>query len=200
MSTKFEKLCTENLVFKTIKERRSVRLFEPRDIDDSTLQVLIQAAQWSPSAWDTQTWRFIIVRDRDTRLSIINSVLNIMRKKTNEEIIIDDHRIFLGIDAPLQIFICDDTRGINDPRIKRESKINCYAAIQNLLLAANALGLGACWQGDPILAADKIKGLLNIPECVEPVSSVALGYPMETPNPPPRKHGLDEILFYEKMD
>jgi nitroreductase len=200
VSVNFEKLCTENLVFKTIKERRSVRLFKTRDIDDNTLQVLIQAAQWSPSAWDTQTWRFIIVRDRDTRLSIINAVLNIMQKKTNKEIIFDEQKKFLGIDAPVQVFICNDTREIRDTRIKSESKINCYAAIQNFLLAAHALGLGACWQGDPILAADEIKRLLHIPNGVEPVSSVALGYPMEIPNPPPRKQGIDKILFYEKMD
>lgn len=200
MLNKFEKLCTDNLVFKTIRDRRSIRQFENRDIDDITLQVLIQAAHLAPSAWDTQTCRYIIVRNREVRLSIAHAVLDIMTNITNEEATFSEHKKYLGIDSPVQIFVCNDSRRLGDSRKEAEAKVNCYASTQNLLLAAHAIGLGACWQGDPILAKETIKRLLDIPQGIEPVTSIAIGYSMENPDQPPRKQKLDDILFYEKMD
>ncbi len=195
----FEDLCALNPVFKTIRERRSVRLFESRGISDDVIKNLIQAAQWSPSAWDTQSCRFVVVRDEEKRGLIFDAVLSVMQESRSELIDPEEHRRFLGVDAPVQIFVCNDTRNIRDERVRKESRIVCYAAIQNLLLAAHALELGSCWQGDPILGRDTIKSLLRIPDGVEIISSVALGHSMETPYPPQRKHDLSDILFWENM-
>lgn len=195
----FEQLSMDNFVFKTILQRRSIRNFLDKDVDNDRIKVLIQAAQWSPSAWDTQTWRFIVVRDKKIRLSIARAAYDTLMQLTDEEITYEECKSYLGIDAPIQIFVCNDTSEITDPRVKTATPANCHAAIQTILLAAHSIGLGACWQGDPLLAKDKIKKLLNIPQEIDLISSIALGYPAKIPDPKQRKHEPEKIVFFEKM-
>lgn len=73
-----------------------------------------------------------------------------------------------------------------DARRRHESELSCAAATQNLLLAAHALGLGACWQGDPLLAQHELRKTLQLPKEVKVVSSVALGYAASAACPPAR--------------
>jgi len=65
------------------------------------------------------------------------------------------------------------------------------AGLQNLLLVAHVCGLGACWYCAPAFCKDIVRNVLKIPESVEPSALIILGYPAETPEPPPRKKLAD---------
>jgi len=68
------------------------------------------------------------------------------------------------------------------------------AAIQNILLAAHAKGLGACWFCAPLFCQETVRRVLGMPDEVEPQALIVIGYPAEQPEPPPRK-SLKEIVF-----
>lgn len=198
--TPFQKACKHNNVLKTIAERRSIRIFKDQDISDDTLKLLIKAAQWAPSASNTQTWRFIVVRDTATRMKIAREVHRIFNKEREKKAPFDKIKKYLGVDAPIQVFVFNDTRGFIDEVSKKSNAIGCYAAIQNFLLAAKSMEIGTCWQAFQLLAKDNIYELLEVPKGLELVSTIAVGYPGENPEPPKRKHQLKEILKFEKWE
>jgi nitroreductase len=77
---------------------------------------------------------------------------------------------------------------------------DCSAAIENILIMANAAGLGTCWVESPVMDVrdeEKIKTMLDIPKSFKVLTAITVGYPAETPNPRPRLV-LDELVFYEK--
>jgi len=83
-------------------------------------------------------------------------------------------------------------------RAERTMAIQSVAAsVQNFLLAASALGLGACWYCAPLFCPDVVREILGIPEGVEPQALIAVGYPNEEPEPPPRKP-LEEVVYLER--
>ena len=146
--------------------RRSVREYEPRDVDDSLVQDLLQAAMAAPSAVAKDPWEFIIVRDPGMRRRISDGLPNGK----------------MLAHAPLGIVVCGDTRRAHDGQLSYLLQ-DCSAAIENLLLAASLLGLGACWLGvhpreDRVA---HVRSLLRIPAHVMPVSVISIGWPAESP-------------------
>ena len=194
--TDFETLSLENPVFKTIINRRSIRHYKKDDVPNEIIENLVKAANWSPSAHNTQTWRFVVVRDEVVRRDIAEKIYYADK---DQPFSFDETKPFYGLNAPVQIFVFNDIRKVEDPDLAKDTVINCYAAVQNFLLAAASLGLGTCWLGAPLKIHKEINDILNIPEGLYFTSSIALGYPDEKPSPPPRENELSEILFYEKM-
>lgn len=187
----FEGKVEDSEVFKTIRHRRSIREFKDKEVSNATIKTLIRAAQWAPSSHNHQTWRFVAVRDQERRRKIARAA----HKKSGTEGSLDEIKKYLGMDAPVQIFVFNDTSVSESPD---SDAVGCYAATQNLLLAATDLGLGTCWQGWPLSAGEIIDDVLNVPESFEAVATVALGYPDADPDAPERKHELEEILWFEK--
>ena len=147
---------------KAILTRRSIRKYTEEKIPMETIKGLIEAAISAPSAGNQQLWQFVVIDDK-----------NIMNK------VPDFHpqaKLIQGADKAILI-----SGDLNLEIAKGYWVLDCGAATQNLLLAAHAKGLGACWLG--IYPRDKrvieIRKLLNIPESVVPFSLVALGYPAE---------------------
>jgi nitroreductase len=99
-------------------------------------------------------------------------------------------------DAPVGIVICGDIQRAHDGQLSYLLQ-DCSAAIENLLLAASTLGLGACWLGvhprDERVA--HIRSLLHVPEGIIPISAIAIGWPAETPRP--RTRFRDSAVHYE---
>jgi nitroreductase len=152
-----------------IMTRRSVRRFSDRPVDDATVQTLLRAAMQAPSAANEQPWAFVVIDDR-AALDAIPSFSPYAR---------------WAKDAPLGILICGDTRALPFPWFWIQ---DCSAAIENLLLAAHALGLGAVWTGVYSLD-DRVAGFVRhcrLPEGVVPVGFVVIGHPAETPAPQDR--------------
>ncbi len=170
-------------VFQAIKERRSVRRFKPVVIPKEDLMKILEAAIWAPSAGNCQPWEFIVVTDETTKRAIAAAALGQMWIST----------------APVVIVVC-----ANIPRSAwrygtRGETLYCIqdtaAAIQNMLLAAYALGYGTCWVG--AFDEESVRRILEIPREVRPVAIIPIGVPDEKPRPPPRRP-LEEVVHWER--
>ncbi len=148
--------------------RRSIRVYSPGDISDATVTRLLEAAMAAPSAMTKDPWRFIIVRQAPT-LTALAAALPGGKMLTT---------------ATLGVVVCGDL----DAAFERQLSFllqDCSAAIENLLLAAHALGLGACWVGvhPSDSAVRRLKELLGLPTPIIPIAMIALGQPGEVPGP-----------------
>ncbi len=169
-------------VMEAIKGRRSIRHYLDREVSDELILELLDAARWAPSAGNLQPWEFVLVRDPARKRDIARAALN---------------QMFIA-EAPAVIVVCADTFRSASIYGTRGATLYCLqdtaAAIQNMLLAAHARGLGTCWVG-AFREAD-VGRLIRAPAGVRPVAIVPVGYPAERPRPPPRR-SVREILHHE---
>jgi len=169
-------------VFEAIKKRRSIRAFKDANIPNSIIEKLIDAARWAPSAGNIQPWEFIIVRKTETKRKLAAAALS---------------QTFIE-EAPVVIVVCADYQRSARQYGSRGEALYCIqdtaAAIQNIHLAATAMGLGTCWIG--AFQEESVKELLKIPDGIRPIAIIPLGYPAESPSPRPRRP-LREIVHYE---
>ena len=169
-------------VFEAIKRRRSIRAFKNIDLPEETVEKLIDAARWAPSAGNIQPWEFIIERNSETKRKLSEAALN---------------QTFIE-EAPVVIVVCADYKRSGAGYGNRGATLYCIqdtaAAIQNIHLAATALGLGTCWVG--AFREELVKKLLKIPDGIRPVALIPVGYPAEQPSPRPRRP-LSEIIHRE---
>jgi len=148
--------------------RRSIREYRQGEVADHLLRDLLEAAMAAPSAVAKDPWEFIVVRRRETLRKIADGLPNGK----------------MLADAAAGIVVCGDLNRAHDRQLSYLLQ-DCSAAIENLLLAASVLGLGACWLGvhpreDRVL---HLRRLLRIPDAVIPVAVVAVGWPAEAPKP-----------------
>jgi nitroreductase len=147
-------------VLEAIKTRRSVRRFKKERVPPNLLKEVLEAARWAPSARNSQPWRFIIIVDEDLKKRVANATTA---------------GKFLA-EAPLGIAVAVNTRATRHPAE------DGAAATMNILLAAHALGLGACWIGSYGSSyEEEVKRILGVPEGWALLSIIALGYPDERP-------------------
>jgi len=156
-----------NEKLRLIFQRRSIRRFRDRPVPDEMLRDLLEAAMAAPSAVAKDPWRFIVVRNRERLDEMAGMLPNAPMLRQ----------------APLALVVCGDIDRAHDRQLSYLLQ-DCSAAIENILLAATALGLGACWLGvHP--REDRIEGLkrlFRLPENVIPVSGIAIGFPAEEPS------------------
>jgi nitroreductase len=176
-------------VLEAIIERRSVRRYEKKQIPDEFLFKLLTSARWAPSWANTQCWEFVIVKDNNTKtlLQETLSKWNPARKAIME--------------APVIIVACGK-KGLSGYIKGKEvtNKGDWYMfdvaiAIEHIILTAYELGLGTVHIG--AFNSEEVKKILKIPEDVEVVELIPIGYPAETPKPPKRKE-IREFVYYEK--
>ena len=160
--------------------RRSVRQFANRDVSDADIRDLLEAAMCAPAAVGKDPWQFIVVRNPGARRRLTEALPN-------------GHML---IQAPVAIVVCGDRNLVHD---HQESYLlqDCSAAIENLLIAAPALGLGACWLGVHPRAerVEAVRRQFALPEHVLPVAVVAVGWPAQMP--PPRSRWNDAAVHRE---
>jgi len=145
-----------------IKERRSVRSFSEKNVPTETIDTLIAAAMQAPSAGNQQPWHFIVVTDR-AKLDAVPAFHPYCKMIT-------------GVSTA--IVVCGDPRGKKWPDLWPQ---DCSAAIQNLLLAAVAEGVGAVWTGVYPFEErmDGCRKLFAIPDEVFPFAIIPVGYPKD---------------------
>ena len=154
---------------KAIMERRSIRRFEERGIEEAKIETLLRAAMQAPSGHNRQPWHFIVVTDRKL-LSAIPE-FHPYAKMLHQ--------------APAAIAVCGDTR-IEESL--EYINTDCSAATENLLLAVHELGLGAVWLGI-YPREERVEGLrrlLGLPGNIIPIALVAMGYAAEKREPEDR--------------
>ncbi len=151
-----------------ILTRRSIRRYTSQEVTDETINQLLKAAMSAPTAGN-EPWHFLVIRDRATLDQIPN---------------FHPHSQMLK-QCQVGIAICGDP---TIETLKGRWLLDCAAATENILVAANALGLGACWVGIyPV--EERIQGLrdlLGIPGHVIPLSMTSIGYPAEQKEPSAR--------------
>jgi len=170
-----------------IAARRDVRRFRPDEIDEGTLERLLQAAHNAPSVGHSQPWRFIVVRDSDTRAK---AAWLADRERLSQAAGMDEDsaRQLLTLqlegirEAPLGLVVCCDRRvaaaGVLGRATFADSDMwSCACAIQNLWLTARAAGLGVGWV--TLFRPDDLTELLGIPVGVETLGWLCIGYPDE---------------------
>lgn len=171
-------------VLEAIKNRRSIRAFTGDKVPDEKVRILIDAARWAPSAGNIQPWDFVVVRDPVTKRRLSAAALD---QKFIEE-------------APVVIVVCADKNRSGWRYGRRGVNLYCLqdtaAATQNMLLAACALGLGACWIG--AFREGEVAMILKAPKAVRPVAIVPVGHPAEKSSAP-QKRSIGEITHYESL-
>ncbi|NOZ63487.1 MAG: nitroreductase family protein [Caldiserica bacterium] len=158
---------------KVLKERRSIRKFQAREIPNEIIEDIIDCGRLAATAINIQPWEFIVVTQPETRRKIAD---------------ITDHGKFIK-DAPVCVVVfCKDTKYYLE---------DGSAATENILLAAKAHGLGSCWvAGDKKHYAEEIRKLLKVPAGYKLISLIAIGYPAESPQP--AKRSLQEVMHWEE--
>jgi nitroreductase len=181
----------ENPFLDLIKERRSIRNYQSKIVEEDTIKKIIQSGRYAPSAENRQPWKFIIVTNKDLikELSIeVKRQINIILKKRfikkfSFKELKDDRVIqFLSFlvkskgdtiffDAPVIVFIISRDEIFNDE--------SCACCAQNMMLAAHSLGLGSCWIGFAHLLQYNKDYLikLGVPDEYHISSTIIFGYP-----------------------
>jgi len=194
-------------IISLLKNRRSIQEYTPKNVSEKVLDVILEAAMWAPSAHNAQPWRFIVVRDSALKLKLAEAMAyrwksdlakNGVSKKDRESLAEASVKRFSS--APIVIVSCLTMMEMNHYPDKRRQRIestmavqSVAAAIENMLLASHAMGLGACWFCAPLFCPETVRKVLKLPPDFEPQALVTLGYPAERPLPPLRKP-LKEIV------
>jgi nitroreductase len=166
-------------VLEAIKGRRSVREFKPDPVKEQDLQKILEAAQWAPSAGHCQPLELVVVKDETVKQKLVRAALG---------------QSFIA-EAPVVVVVCADVARTSSRYGARGANLYCIqdtaAAVQNIHLAAHALGYATCWIGafDEGEAANAIKA----PAGIRPLAIIPLGKPAEKPSPP-RRIPLSKIV------
>jgi len=169
------KKVTEVDFFEAIKNRRSIRRYTKEKVSDDLLLEILDAGRWAPSAGNSQPWNFIVLRDKEVRERVAEAT-------TWGE--------FLA-DAPIGIAV------VVDPKASAHSVEDGAIAAENMLLAAHALGLGACWIGSYNSSyEEEVKDILAIPKDKRLLSIIPIGHPDEHPKKVRKE--LREITFTDR--
>ena len=162
-----------------LKGRRSVRRYRPDPVPDEMIEQLLEAGRWAPSASNRQPWQFIVVRDKEILQEVAQHAAYFVVRWAHVE------------EAPLLIVLCGDARN----RVYRQFlHEDIGLAGSQIMLQAHALGLGTCWIGGLVRKA--IGDILKVPDTVEVIGLLTVGFPAEDPEPPDRKP-LAEIVHYD---
>jgi len=157
--------------------RRSVRAYRQQEVSDEMLRDILEAAMAAPSAVAKDPWAFVVVRNREMLAKIAEGLPNGKMLR----------------DAAQGIVVCGDLQRAHDQQLSYLLQ-DCTAAIENLLLAASILGLGACWLGvhPRQERVQHLRSLLAIPEPVIPIATISVGWPAESP-PPRTRYRQDAV-------
>ena len=167
-----------NLVLETIKNRRSIRRYLPQQIRDEELSLILEAGVWAPSAHNEQPWHFSVIQKEELIDMMSEKTIAMMKKSRLEWVRKMGERegFHVFYNAPTVIIVSGKTGG--EALLKPIA--DCSAAIQNILLAAESLGIGTCWIGFTglffVTATKEELQKLSIPEGYEPFYSIAVGY------------------------
>jgi nitroreductase len=198
-------------VFEAMKGRQSVRKFRKEPIPRPTLLKMVEAATWAPSAGNAQNVRFIIVEDKELLTRMKGIVDEVVSRTTGKDVApdkINNYNLFWGapvavcaIGAPYES-VTDRLLRDKDPERHRTRRFQVNAGLQSVsaavtqfLLAAHALGYGACWMTGPLIAKAELESALSIRYPDELLSVIAVGKPDSPPAKPPRKPAAEITEF-----
>jgi nitroreductase len=159
-----------------ILSRRSVRSYEREPVPEEVLNRILEAGRQAPSASNIQPWHFIVLTDFEVKEKLSRGRWNTFVK-----------------DSAFTVVGC---AYVGDSYGKKWSTIDTTIALENMVIAAWALGVGSCWIGD--FKEKEVKRLLNVPEDWKVIALISFGYPSAQPENSWKKP-LTEIISYNKF-
>ncbi len=176
-------------LLEAIRGRRSVRSYKVDPIPEKKLKVVLEAVRWAPSWANTQCWEVIVVKDQQTKRKLVDTL---SKGNPSREAILQ---------APLTLVLLgiEGRAGFYKGEVCTEKgdwyMFDVGLAMQNLCLAAHAMGLGTVIVG--YFDAAKVAEILQVPPGRAVVAMTPLGYPKEVP-PPPKRKEIEEFVHYEE--
>ncbi len=150
-------------ILETIFKRRSIRIYQEKEVSQETLKLLLQAAMAAPSAKNSRPWEFVAINEKE-----------IMDK-------FRDRLQYGKYNAPAAIAVLANLKIAQSDSSMRFWVEDCSAAVENILIAAAGLGLGTVWIGsypkEDVMNIER--EILGIPESIVPVALIYVGYPGE---------------------
>ena len=186
-------------LFDAIHTQRSVRHFSTKPVDEELVDAILEAAIRAPSAGNRQPWHFIVIRDREAKRRLGQWYLDSWRHMVAAigDAASESYRSGGDLarqmkDIPVLILAC-----VNQGASTMGSSI--YPAVQNLMLAARALGLGTVLTTNHMRFEQEVKAFLGIPEDVDTAALIPIGYPAEGVRfGGSRRKPLTEVVFYDR--
>lgn len=177
-----------NETLQVIRNRRSVRAFMPEQIKDEELKGIIDAGIYAPSANNQQPWHFTVIQNKELIERLNNGFKELAKKSDNDYIkrVGENDKFHVFYNAPTVVLISGNENIMS-------AAVDCSAAAENMLIAAESLEIGSCWVGfinyllNSEMGKEYIKEL-GIPEGYKQLHAVALGYKkVNISNAPARK-------------
>lgn len=197
----------------TIRNRRSIRKFSDKPVDEQLIKLMVEAAGNAPSNSNRQPWKFIAVSSASVKKLLTGSMRQEWDKRLthleNEEIRSETANYvgafeFMGKAPVIIVALCKrpslmvEAMSSATPALTERLSGDCSStamAVQNMLLMSHALGLGACPMTGPLIAEERIKEILKVSKHYNICCLVAVGWPDETP-PAPQRKTTDKILEF----
>ncbi|MCC7361110.1 MAG: nitroreductase family protein [Anaerolineales bacterium] len=191
-----------------IQSRRSIRRYTPAPLPADALERLLTAASWAPSAHNRQPWRFVVLTALAAKARLAEAMAARLRADRladgdpPEAVEADAAKSYARVaQAPAVIVAAltlADMDRYPDPRRAQAEYLmavqSVAMAVQNLLLAAHADGLGACWMCAPLFCPDAVAQALDLPPEWQAQALVTLGYPASAGKPPLRRPLAESVV------
>lgn len=199
------------VLFSLIRTRRSIRRYRSDAIPRETIDRLLEAAIWAPSAHNRQPWRFAVIASPEVKARLAVAMgdrLRADRLRDGDPIDAIERDVQRSceriIGAPIVVVACLSMADMDRyPDARRASAERAMAvqsvalAVQNLLLAAHAEGLGACWMCAPLFCADAVRDATPLPADWEAQALITLGAPADDGKPRDRQALASRVIYFE---
>jgi len=198
-------------VFQAMKERRSIRKFLNETVPKDQIMRMVEAASWAPTAGNSQNFRFIVIQDKETLVQmkeIVDEAIERYTGKTTPEGQQTYYNLFAFAPAAICVIglpyesATDSILQTKDPERFRQRRFavnpglqGVSAGIAQFLLAAHALGYGACWMTGPLIAKKELESTLLIRHPEELSAIIALGKPASAVSSPLKKTPEEFVTF-----
>jgi nitroreductase len=167
-------------ILETIRKRYSCRAYQDRAVEQEKLDTIFEAARLAPSAKNLQDWRFVVVKDKKTKVKIAEAA-------NNQRFLEGAGVIVVGCSNSDSVMRCGQAI----------APIDVAIALEHIALQATELGLATCWIGS--FFPEKVRSILGIPEDVAIIELMAIGYPADEQKGQKREP-VENVLCYEKWD
>jgi nitroreductase len=186
-------------LFTAIKERRSCRSFSSESVEEETLEKILEAGTWAPSPMNAQPWEFIVVTSPEMKEKIYAEAERCRQWALNTSgwKWLDKYRIEFLKAAPVHVVVVGDPKKTGVDQFMEDGSAGyqyaCAAAAQNMMLAAQALGIGSLWF--TLFNRKNISEALGVDPEKKVLSIVCLGKPSGAVAPVPRKPAAEKIRY-----
>ena len=194
-------------LLRALRERRSVRRYTAEPVAREELLQLLEIAGWAPSAHNRQPWRFAVLQSESVKQKLAAAMAARLRADRladgdAPQIVEQDAERSRAriVEAPVVIVACMTVAEMDSYADERRTAAegmmavqSTAMAVQNLLLAAHASGLGACWMCAPMFCQDTVAAVLQLPASWQPQALITLGKPASTAKPAVRRAAAEMV-------